>query len=71
MTINGKRDGFLIGDIRAAGKSAGLKQGRAVALLEEVTAAVARWPEFAGAAALGGEVAERIAKVHRRSTCLR
>ena len=28
MTINGKRDAFVKADIRAAGKSAGLKQGR-------------------------------------------
>ena len=42
MTINGKRDGFLKADIRAVGKRAGLKQGRADALLEEVDAAVRR-----------------------------
>ncbi len=65
MTINGKRDDFLRADMRAAGRSAGLKQGRADALLGEVTAAVRRWPEFAGKAGVPGDVAERIRKAHR------
>ena len=56
MTINRKRDGFARADFRAAGKSAGLKQGRADALLDDVTVAVERWPEFAakGRSAGGG-----------------
>jgi serine/threonine-protein kinase HipA len=65
MTINGKRDGFLKADIRAAGRSAGLKQGRADTLLEEVDAAVERWPEFAARAGVPGDVAEKIRKAHR------
>ena len=65
MTINGKRDGFLMADIRAAGKSAGVKQGRAGALLEEVTAVVARWPEFAAQARLADDVTEKIRRAHR------
>ena len=65
MTINGKRDGFLTADIRAAGKSAGLKQGRAVSLLEEVTAVVRRWPEFAAQAGLADDLTGKIQKAHR------
>jgi serine/threonine-protein kinase HipA len=65
MTINGKRDAFLKADIRAAGKSAGLKQGRSEALLEEVDAAVERWPEFAARARLPADVTEKIRKAHR------
>jgi serine/threonine-protein kinase HipA len=65
MTINGKRDGFVKADIRAVGKSAGLKQGRADTLLGEVTAAVERWPEFAARADLADDVVERIQKAHR------
>jgi serine/threonine-protein kinase HipA len=65
MTINGKRDGFLRADIRACGRNTGLKQGRADALLEEVTAAVKRWPEFAAKAKVTGDVMERIRKTHR------
>jgi serine/threonine-protein kinase HipA len=65
MTINGKRDFFLKADIRAAGKSAGLKQGRSDALLEEVDAAVERWPEFAARARLPADITEKIRKAHR------
>jgi serine/threonine-protein kinase HipA len=65
MTINGKRDNFVKADIRAAAKSAGLKQGRAGALLDDVTTAVERWPEFAARAGLTADVWERIRKAHR------
>lgn len=65
MTINGKRDAFLKTDIRAAGKSAGLKQGRSDALFEEVVAAIERWPEFAARAHLPADVIEKIRKAHR------
>lgn len=50
MTLNGKRDNFTREDFRAGEKSAGLKRGRAAEILEEVRAAVQRWPEFAAAA---------------------
>jgi serine/threonine-protein kinase HipA len=65
MTLNGKRDGFLKADIRAVGKSAGLKQGRADTLLDEVTAAVERWSEFATRAKVPEGVTEKIRQAHR------
>jgi serine/threonine-protein kinase HipA len=65
MTINGRRDDFVMADLRAAGRSAGLKQGRADTLLEEVDAAVQRWPEFAARAGLPGDVTEKIRRAHR------
>ena len=65
MTVNGKRDGFVMADVRAVARSAGLKRGRAETLYEEVRAAVARWREFAAKSKIGGEVVEKIRKVHR------
>ena len=65
MTINGTRDSFRRADLRAAAKSAALKQGRADSMLEEVIAAVARWPEFAARAQLSDEVTEKIRNAHR------
>jgi serine/threonine-protein kinase HipA len=65
MTINGKRDGFRKADIRAAGGRAGLKQGRADTLLDEVGAAVWRWPEFAARARVPADIAEKIRHAHR------
>ena len=47
MTMNGKRDGFTLADFRACAQSALLKRGRAEAIVGEVLAAVAKWPEFA------------------------
>ena len=65
MTINGKRDRFVMDDVRAVAKSAGLKRGRAEAIHEEVRSTVARWPEFAGKAKLAGDMARKVAKAHR------
>jgi serine/threonine-protein kinase HipA len=65
MTVNGMRDGFSRSDLRTCARSAGLKQGRADALLDEVVAAVARWPEFAAEASVDEDVAERIRRTFR------
>ena len=50
MSVNGKRDGFTIEDFRSCAKSALMKRGRAETIVDEVRAAVARWPEYAGQA---------------------
>jgi serine/threonine-protein kinase HipA len=60
MTLNGKREGFGLGDVIAGAKAAGLKRGRAETLLEEVRAAVLRWPVFAAKAKVPDAIAERI-----------
>lgn len=65
MTMNGKRDGFTIEDFETCAKSSLMKRGRAGAILEEVRAAVARWPEFATAARLPDDVTARIQKTFR------
>jgi serine/threonine-protein kinase HipA len=65
MTLNGKRDGFTREDFVVCAKSAVMKRGRAETIIEEVQAAVRRWPEFAAAAKLGDEWRDRIQKNHR------
>lgn len=50
MTMNGKRDGFILSDFRACEKSALMKRGRAIAIIEEVRSAVLRWQDFAAQA---------------------
>jgi serine/threonine-protein kinase HipA len=47
MTMNGKRDGFTLTDFRACAKNAMMKRGRAESIVEEVRAAVSKWPDFA------------------------
>lgn len=67
MTVNGKRDGFTRGDFEACAKSAMMKRGRAVTILEQVCAAVKRWPEFAAEARVAEPWRHRIQKTHRVS----
>ena len=65
MTLNGKREAFVMADVEAAAKVAGLKRGRAPAILLEVRDAVKRWPQFAARAKLTGDVVERIQRAHQ------
>jgi serine/threonine-protein kinase HipA len=65
MTINGKRDAFTRADFRAAARTAGLKQGRADALLDEVVDVVRRWPEFAATADVPEPVVGALQQAHR------
>jgi serine/threonine-protein kinase HipA len=65
MTLNGKRDDFTLADFRAVARTALLPRGRERALLAQVTAAVARWPEFAASADVPPARAALIAHHHR------
>jgi serine/threonine-protein kinase HipA len=65
MTINGKRDGFTVADFTACAQTAAMKRGRAETILEEVRAAVVRWPEFAAAARLAEKTQTQIQANHR------
>lgn len=65
MTLNGKREGFTAADFTACEKSARMKRGRAAAIVEEVRAAVVRWPEFAAEARVPEATVARIAAAHR------
>ena len=67
MTLNSKRDGFTMEDLRTGAKSALMKRGRAEAIFEEVRAAVARWPEFANQAQVADTARDQIQKTHRLS----
>jgi serine/threonine-protein kinase HipA len=65
MSLAGKRDGFTLDDLKAVAATASMKRGRAEAITREVTAAVARWREFAAAAGVAERQASMIAAVHR------
>ncbi|RLQ20704.1 type II toxin-antitoxin system HipA family toxin [Seongchinamella sediminis] len=60
MSMNGKRDGFSLEDFKSCARSALMKRGRAEAIVGEVAASVARWPEFAEAAGVPAEVRDAI-----------
>jgi serine/threonine-protein kinase HipA len=65
MSINGKRDGFTVADLRAVAAVAGLRRGRAQAILAEVSEGVAGWPAIAEEVGVEAPMAEEIARSHR------
>ncbi|MEX2381861.1 MAG: type II toxin-antitoxin system HipA family toxin [Opitutales bacterium] len=65
MTLNGKSDGFVMEDFRAAGRVALMKRGRAESMFEEVRMAVTGWPTFAKQAGVPDAVAAMIQRTHR------
>jgi serine/threonine-protein kinase HipA len=65
MTLNGRRDAFVLDDFKDAARDAGMKRGRAGSILGEVSAAIARWPEFAEAAAVPAAQISGIQKTFR------
>jgi serine/threonine-protein kinase HipA len=67
MTMNGKRDGFTMDDFRTCARNALMKRGRADSLVEEVRAAVLRWPEFAHTVRVPENWISQIQASHRLS----
>lgn len=65
MTMNGKRDGFTLEDFRACARSASMKRGRAESILEEIRAAVKKWPEYAEQAQVAEDARAAIQRAHR------
>jgi serine/threonine-protein kinase HipA len=62
MTLNGKRDGFTLEDLRQCAKTAALKRGRDKAIVDEVRTAVSQWPAFAKEAAVAPAWREQIGR---------
>jgi serine/threonine-protein kinase HipA len=65
MSINGRRDDFTVADLRAVARLAGLKRGRAEAILADVSDVVASWTEIAAQVGVEEQMAEQIARSHR------
>ena len=65
MSVNGKRDGFSVGDLRAVAAVASLPRGRAETILAEVGNAVAAWPRVAEEVGIEASIVEQIARSHR------
>lgn len=65
MTINGKRDEFVLADFEQCAESAFLKRGQWREILDEVIDAVTDWPEFAAKAGVPPVKAARISNAHR------
>lgn len=67
MSLSGKREGFTLEDFRECGRSASLRQGRAVRIVEEVTEVVRDWERYAERAGVDEEHIRRIAPALRLS----
>ncbi len=65
MSLNGKRDNFLLDDFAACEKYASMKRGRGIDILNQVQSAVLKWMEFSKAAGLTPDTAAGIAATHR------
>ncbi|NTW84359.1 MAG: type II toxin-antitoxin system HipA family toxin [Chlorobiaceae bacterium] len=61
MTLNGKRDGFILEDFKFCAKSASMKRGRAETIIAEVRKVVARWRDYADESRVHPEQRDKIA----------
>ena len=68
MTLNGKRDDFVMEDFKACARAVSMKRGRAEAIVDEVQAVVSRWQEYAEEAALPAEWRTKIQNTLRLKT---
>lgn len=66
MSINGKRDGFALTDLLACAATAGIRQRRARAVINDVQLAVRQWKFFAEQASIEPDVAHAIERTHRQ-----
>ncbi|MBN2685911.1 MAG: type II toxin-antitoxin system HipA family toxin [Pontiellaceae bacterium] len=60
MTLNSKRDRFVLDDFKACAKSASMKRGRAESIINEVRSIITRWREYADAAGVSAEHRDKI-----------
>ena len=65
MSLNGKRDDFVLDDFRRCAETASMKRGRAEEIVGEVHDVVASWPNFAKEAGVAEWVTERIEAAQR------
>ena len=65
MSINGKRDGFTLHDLREVARVASLKRGRDEVIFGEVSEAVGRWVSLVDEVGVDETIAGEIARSHR------
>ena len=66
MSINGKRDDFIVSDFLSAAEQTGLPKQRIKKCIDEVLAVLPLWANCAQAAGVSGEMIEAIGKTFRR-----
>lgn len=67
MSMNGKRDGFLMEDFIACEKLAGMKRGRAKTIVQEIREVVSGWRDYADDVGVNAEQRDKIQHALRLS----
>lgn len=65
MTVNGKREGIAVDDIKACAHTASMQRSRVTRIVDEVRQAVACWPEFANEVGVPPATRDRIQQTLR------
>ena len=65
MTLNGKRDSFVLEDFHGCAKAFSMKRGRADAIIDEVRSVLERWPQYADESGVAPERRDHIARTLR------
>lgn len=65
MSLNGKRDNFVLDDFKACAKGVSMQRNRAAEIVEQVQAVVSEWLNYAAEAGVPESVARNIAAVQR------
>jgi len=65
MSLNGKRDGFVLEDLLAFAQTASIKPTKARSLISTVQDVVSKWPQYANKAGIDGDTMRKIGKAHR------
>lgn len=65
MSLNGKRDEFVLEDLIAFGSAAGLKPVKAKNVIASISAVVRQWADIAEQCGVEGDMAQGIARTHR------
>jgi len=65
MSVNGKRDGFVLNDLLELARFCNIKTARAKQIIDEVVRAVRQWPEFAGDAGVPSARTTEVGRHHR------
>lgn len=60
MTMNGKRENFMLEDFKACAKTASMKRGRTATIIADVQATVSKWRSFAEQAGVPDVVRDKI-----------
>lgn len=65
MSLNGKRDNFVLEDFRACAQGVSIQSGRAGAIITEVHRVVSRWAEYAEETGVAPDWRDKIARALR------